>query len=360
MENLEINKIYQGDALSVLKTFPDKSADCCVTSPPYWGLRDYGTATWVGGDDKCSHQRENKIANSPNQYSASSGDMIYRYKCPKCGAVRQDNQLGLEETPEEYVKNMVEVFSEVRRVLKDEGTLWLNLGDSYCGTGGKGELTDPKYPDGRNGQKVAINNKIQGLKPKDLVGIPWLVAFALRASGWWLRQDIIWHKRNPMPESVTDRCTKSHEYIFLLSKSQKYYYDYEAILEPYTEEMNRWGGQKLVAKGESTWDEGTGQQTYRDRDMRPNENGRNKRDVWTVNTKPYKEAHFAVYPEELIVDCIKAGCPAKGIVLDPFMGSGTTGVVARKLDRNFIGVELNPKYIKIAEKRLYDELGMFL
>lgn len=286
--------------------------------------------------------------------------MIYRYKCPKCGAVRQDNQLGLEETPEEYVKNMVEVFSEVRRVLKDEGTLWLNLGDSYCGTGGKGELTDPKYPDGRNGQKVAINNKIQGLKPKDLVGIPWLVAFALRASGWWLRQDIIWHKRNPMPESVTDRCTKSHEYIFLLSKSQKYYYDYEAILEPYTEEMNRWGGQKLVAKGESTWDEGTGQQTYRDRDMRPNENGRNKRDVWTVNTKPYKEAHFAVYPEELIVDCIKAGCPAKGIVLDPFMGSGTTGVVARKLDRNFIGVELNPKYIKIAEKRLYDELGMFL
>ena len=258
---------------------------------------------------------------------------------------KQAPQLGLESTPEEYVDNMINVFREVKRVLRDDGTLWLNLGDTYCGTGSKGEYKDPKHKDGRNGQTIALNTKIQGLKPKDMVGIPWRVAFALQADGWYLRQDIIWSKPNAMPEPVTDRCTKSHEYIFLLSKSNHYYYDHNAIKEPYTEPMNRWGGTKLKADGESMWDSGTGHQTYRDRNMRPDENGKNKRSVWTVNTKPFKKAHFAVFPEKLIEPCILAGCPKDGIVLDPFIGSGTTGKVARKYHRNFIGIELNKKYI---------------
>lgn len=339
---LKVNKIYQGDVLEILKTFPDESIHCCVTSPPYWGLRDYGV----------------------------------------------EGQIGLEKTPEEYVSKMVEVFREVKRVLRKDGTLWLNLGDSYAMKfgGGKGR---------KSGTTKAAVDEIEkppreippGLKPKDLVGIPWMVAFALRADGWYLRQDIIWHKPNCMPESVKDRCTKAHEYIFLLSKNRKYYYDNEAIKE----------------------DAKTGK--------------RNKRSVWTVTTKPFKGAHFAVFPEDLIEPCILAGtspqaceicgapwervverkrfkrnelppsdpryrpnvyqgayngingkgdagytetktigwqptctCQNEGkgrcIVLDPFMGSGTTAVVALKHNRNYIGIELNPEYIKIAEKRI--------
>jgi DNA modification methylase len=297
---LETNKIYQGDVLKVLKTFPDESIHCCVTSPPYWGLRDYGV----------------------------------------------EGQLGLESTPEEYVANLVEVFREVKRVLRDDGTLWLNLGDSYNGSGGaggdysKGGLKEgqPKYP----GRKVAT------LKPKDLVGIPWMVAFALRADGWYLRQDIIWHKPNPMPESVTDRCTKAHEYIFLLSKNRKYHYDNEAIREPYQSKKEK--PRNKAAEGYNNsyvggrWSEGV-------RDYY-SAGKRNKRSVWTVTTKPFREAHFATFPPDLIEPCILAGCPEGGIVLDPFMGSGTTAVVALKHNRNYIGIELNPEYIKIAEKRI--------
>jgi DNA modification methylase len=297
---LETNKIYQGDVLKVLKTFPDESIHCCVTSPPYWGLRDYGV----------------------------------------------EGQLGLESTPEEYVAKMVEVFREVKRVLRKDGTLWLNLGDSYNGSGGaggdysKGGLKEgqPKYP----GRKVAT------LKPKDLVGIPWMVAFALRADGWYLRQDIIWHKPNPMPESVKDRCTKAHEYIFLLSKNRKYYYDNEAIREPYQSKKEK--PRNKAAEGYNNsyvggrWSEGV-------RDYY-SAGKRNKRSVWTVTTKPFKEAHFATFPPDLIEPCILAGCPAGGVVLDPFMGSGTTAVVALKHNRNYIGIELNPEYIKIAEKRI--------
>jgi DNA modification methylase len=316
---LEINKIYQGDVLKVLKTFPDESIHCCVTSPPYWGLRDYGL----------------------------------------------EGQLGLESTPEEYVEKMVEVFREVKRVLRKDGILWLNLGDTYAGSGKAGN--NPEYQK-RHMQfgKIEIKERMGkpipsmkiGLKPKDLVGIPWMVAFALRADGWYLRQDIIWHKPNPMPESVKDRCTKAHEYIFLLSKSRHYYYDQEAIKEPAAYD----GRKDTLLKGSPKYEKGVlpGQVAHSmaargHERWKKNERGeyvRNKRSVWTIPTKPFKEAHFATFPEKLIEPCILAGCPEGGIVLDPFMGSGTTAVVALKHNRNYIGIELNPEYIKIAEKRV--------
>jgi len=280
-----------------------------VTSPPYWGLRDYGV----------------------------------------------EGQLGLESTPEEYVSKMVEIFREVKRVLRDDGTLWLNLGDCYCGTGNKGEYKDPKYLDGRNGQKVALNNKIKGLKSKDLVGIPWMVAFALRADGWYLRQDIIWHKPNPMPESVTDRCTKAHEYIFLLTKSGRYYYDADAIREPHSSTPWGKGENGSIGKPNVGW---LGQNAsdksgwWLSGRAGNHPRGRNKRTVWSIPTRPFKGAHFAVFPPDLIKPCILAGCPEGGIVLDPFMGSGTTGMVAAMYQRNFIGFELNQEYCKMAEKRI--------
>jgi DNA modification methylase len=222
------------------------------------------------------------------------------------------------------------LFREVRRVLRDDGTVWLNLGDSYCGTGHKGDTKDMYFSQGsaRNGQSFALNNKIEGLKSKDLIGIPWRVAFALQADGWYLRQDIIWHKPNPMPEPVKDRCTKSHEYIFLLSKSPKYYYDYEAV--------------KVKASDAADYDTS------------------NKRSVWSIPVASYSGAHFATYPPELIKPCILAGCPEGGTVLDPFGGSGTTAQVASNLNRNAILCELNPEYVEIAKGRLHDSLGMFL
>lgn len=277
---IQKNTIINGNSLEVLKSLPDNSIDCCVTSPPYYALRDYGC----------------------------------------------DGQIGLEETPEKYIERLCDVFSEVRRILTPEGTLWVNIGDSYNGNKvGNTEIVKNK--------KVSESNDFHkklwsGAKPKDLIGIPFMLAFTLRSQGWYLRQDIIWSKPNPMPESVTDRCTKSHEYIFLLSKSQKYYFDYEAIQEE----------ARMIEDVYAV---------------------RNKRDVWTVNTQPCKEAHFATYPFELIKPCILAGCPENGIVLDPFMGSGTTAIVARSLNRNYLGVELNPEYIKIAHKRLDKHLGMF-
>lgn len=294
---------------------PDQSANCCVTSPPYWGLRDYGV----------------------------------------------EGQLGLEKPPEEYVSKLVEIFREVRRVLCDDGTLWLNLGDSYAGSG-KGRNADGShYEGGKQGtSRGTIDGKLckietpDGLKQKDLVGIPWMVAFALRADGWYLRQDIIWHKPNPMPESVRDRCTKAHEYIFMLSKSARYYYDKEAIKEPSVmRPQNRNTARSEHPKG----DEGRGLH------VRP-EGGtsyesRNKRSVWTVSTKPFSGAHFATFPPDLIEPCILAGCPESGTVLDPFAGSGTTGEVALKHFRRFVGVELNPTYAnEIAIPRIAREASM--
>jgi DNA modification methylase len=315
---MEINKIYCMDNREGLKMLDDNSIDCCVTSPPYWNLRDYGI----------------------------------------------EGQIGLEQTPEEYVEQMVNVFREVKRVLKPEGTLWLNLGDSYATTppgckgvsnnsglnGAKGNTKYRKTLEKSVGTKR--NTIAPGLKPKDLVGIPWMVAFALRADGWYLRQDIIWHKLNCMPESVKDRCTKAHEYIFLLSKSRKYYYDNEAIKETAknankTISLGEKSFSKRQAKGVGVEPSGNGKS-----DNYTVKEYRNKRSVWTVTTKPFEEAHFATFPEKLIEPCILAGCPEGGTVLDPFMGAGTTAVVAWKHNRNYIGFELNPEYVAIAEKRL--------
>jgi DNA modification methylase len=285
-----------------------------VTSPPYWGLRDYGT---VG-------------------------------------------QFGLERTPEEYIARMVEVFREVKRVLRDDGTLWLNMGDSYWASGqgfGDTKTTNKNHSGSRERKKPEWPDC--GLKPKDLVGIPWMLAFALRADGWYLRSDIIWSKPNPMPESVTDRPTKAHEYIFLLSKSQQYYYNAAAIAEPAT-----WAG-KIVTLGDKSFSKGQANGA----NIQPSGNGkmesytvvesRNKRTVWEVNSQPFPEAHFATFPEDLIKPCILAGCPQGGTVLDPFMGSGTTGLVARNLQCKAIGIELNPEYIEIAAKRLSQKVFQF-
>lgn len=293
------NKILQGDAKQVLKSLPDKCVNMCVTSPPYYALRSY--------------------TDSPDE-------------------------IGKETSPDEYVQNLVDVFTEVKRVLRDDGTLWLNLGDTYNGKGHQGDFIDPKYPNGRTGQTVAINHKLEGYKRKDLIGIPWMVAFALRSSAWYLRQDIIWNKTNPLPEPVKDRCVKSHEYIFLLSKKDKYYFDYKAIQEP-----------SITGDNGSRFDTGkTTNSKLRKHSIgdRVDDGLRNKRSVWTVNLQPLKDAHFAAYPEKLIEPCILAGCPEDGIVLDPFMGAGTTALVALKNHRNFVGIELNPEYIDIAENRI--------
>lgn len=306
---MEANKIIQGNCLEALKTLPDEIVDCCITSPPYFGLRDYGA----------------------------------------------EGQLGLEATPDEFVANLVNVFREVKRVLKKEGTVWLNLGDSYNAGRNGGHAGGAKQASlARHDGITRSGANIPGLKPKDLIGIPWKVAFALQADGWYLRQDIIWHKPNPMPESVTDRCTKAHEYIFLLTKSPKYYFDNEAIKEP---SKNPQDDVRRLLRASSYSNRGQGgnaafQQKNRNVESSGVLSGRNKRSVWTVTTKPFKEAHFATFPEDLIAPMVKAGCPEGGVVLDPFMGAGTTAVVAHKLGRKWLGIELNPDYIEIANKRL--------
>lgn len=511
-------ELLVGDAIEKLRELPDESVDCIVTSPPYYGLRDYGTGKWVGGDPDCPHRRVSKwsaktiTGHAQKELAGNVGDAIYKTVCPLCGAVREDKQIGLEETPEEYIERLVAVFRECRRVLKDDGTLWVNIGDSYAGTGSKGDYKDPKYADGRNGQVVSITQKVDGYKNKDLIGIPWMLAFALRGDGWFLRQDIIWHKPNPMPESVKDRCVKSHEYIFLLSKKPHYYFDYEAIQEEAnydgrketmfkgstkyegvmfaddkTKSFERWQiktkdpqYKNLKEKGQSNhtmherraeglpdevyfvrnkrdvwqanskystldqetavrqgmnrerginivavrkrlpsqeqfvafmrknttvqmiqdetdiprttiehwfrtdesgfsfptvedwclirdyvddWSEefqqinlGMTEVTYETDAIDKNYNGKkNKRDVWSVTTKANKEAHFATFPEKLIEPCILAGCRKDGTVLDPFCGSGTTGIVSVRNERRFIGVELNPEYAEMSERRIARE-----
>lgn len=308
-------RIIQGDCIEGMRTLPDASVHCCVTSPPYWGLRDYG----------------------------------------------HEGQIGLEATPENYVARMVEVFREVRRVLRDDGTLWLNLGDSYANTGKSGCGDQGKRWEAIGGTTSDCGGTFKyappGLKPKDLVGIPWRVAFSLQSDGWWLRQDIIWHKPNPMPESVRDRCTKAHEYVFLLTKSERYYYDAEAVSEAVT--CFRGPGNKKPLKGvvedleKHRTRAGLHKAAERWRENGPPDN-RNRRSVWTVTTKPYSGAHFAVMPPDLVEPCVLAGCPEGGTVLDPFAGSGTTLAVAAALGRNAIGCELNPAYIALAGRRIKD------
>jgi len=307
-------EIIEGDCRVVLKELPDQSVNCIVTSPPYFGLRDYGV----------------------------------------------ENQMGLEPTPAEYVEQMVAVFREVRRVLRDDGTLWLNLGDSYAsstkGSGGSNPDTSPKqaWKGAENGQGFDVRRIACGLPDKNLIGIPWRVAFALQADGWYLRQDIIWHKPNPMPESVRDRCTKAHEYIFLLSKSPTYYFDWQAMQEPAT---NRPPGNKKPTKAGREYLVAEGEQHRTASNLHNIEarETRNRRSVWTVTTKPFKEAHFATFPPDLIEPCVLAGCPPNGTVLDPFFGAGTTGLVCQRTGRNAIGIELNPEYYDIAAKRLWPE-----
>ena len=303
--------IYQGNVFDKLQEIDTESIQCVVTSPPYWGLRNY----------------------------------------------QMDDQLGLEDTPEAFIDNMVKVFSEIKRVLKNDGTVWLNLGDSYNSQTGSGFNTNKN--EGQN-HRITELQKTQGslvkkisLKPKNLVGIPWRVALALQADGWYLRQDIIWHKPNPMPESVTDRCTKSHDYIFLLSKSAKYFYDADAIREP----AQDWGTRDRSQLRNGTQDELLKHRGLKDANFA--EIGKNRRSVWTINTQSYKEAHFAVFPPKLPELCIKAGSSEGDVVLDPFFGSGTTGWVAQRLGRKWIGIELNPEYIEIAKQR-FNQQELFI
>jgi site-specific DNA-methyltransferase (adenine-specific) len=335
---MNTHRIILGDCIEGMKTLPDGCVQTCITSPPYFGLRDYGTANWKGGDSNCDHvadpTKTKKFGNPafnenrPSREQTKVEGYYYKDVCGKCGATCEDSQIGQEDTVEGYVEKMVEVFREVKRILRDDGTLWLNLGDSYMSA--KNCAPPPQTVGGQRGMPsdfIPGNRKDQkGLKTKDLIGIPWRVAFALQADGWYLRQDIIWNKPNPMPESVEDRCTKAHEYIFLLSKKSHYHYDHEAVKETTV------GGSEK----------------------------KNKRSVWTVNSKGYKGAHFAVYPEDLILPCVLAGCPKDGTVFDPFTGSGTTAVVALKNGRNYIGTELNPEYVKIAEDRIKESVPQTL
>jgi DNA modification methylase len=298
--------VYAGDNRDVLKTLEPESVHCVVTSPPYWGLRDYGT----------------------------------------------EGQLGLESTPEQYVENMVAVFREVRRVLRNDGTCWLNLGDSYAGSwgaNGRGEGTNAPRSDLEAKHGInAPNRNVPGLKPKDLVGIPWRVAFALQAGGWYLRSDIIWSKPNPMPESVTDRPTKSHEYLFLLAKSERYYFDADAVREQSApSSIARAGLFKTPSPKEQERDAAGFQPGL----SGAYGTGRNIRSVWEIATQPYRESHFATFPPKLVEPCIKAGAPTLGVVLDPFAGSGTVGLVAQSLSRRAVLIDLNPEYIEQQLKR---------
>ena len=310
--------ILTGDCRDVLRTLPKASVQCCVTSPPYFGLRDYG----------------------------------------------HPGQIGLEQTPDEYIAAMVEVFRCVRDVLADDGTLWLNIGDSYAGgnTGGKwregsaradGDVRD----DGHSRRNRNGNGAVSGCKPKDLIGIPWLLAFALRADGWYLRQDIIWHKPNPMPESVRDRCTKAHEYVFLLSKSERYFFDHEASMEPVAastvERLNQPTLHQQEGSARVPGKTNGNMKAVGRTDLR------NRRSVWTVETQPFKGAHFATFPPALIEPCILAGCPKGGTVIDPFGGAGTTGLVADRLNRNAILIELNPAYVQMAKERIVVDAPLF-
>jgi site-specific DNA-methyltransferase (adenine-specific) len=305
-----LNKIILGDCLTEIKKINDNTIDCCISSPPYWGLRDYGV----------------------------------------------NGQIGNELNFKDFIKNLVELYSEIYRVLKPTGTCFINLGDTYNGTK-HGNTETNKNP------KLVTDSfkkeKVKEIQDKSLLMIPERFAIEMIDLGWVLRNQIIWYKPNQMPQSATDRFTVDFEKIFFFVKQSAGYY-FKQQLEPYTKPMERWGGENLEAKGKSFRDKGTGQTTYRNRNMRPNPDGKNMRTVWSINTESFPDAHFATYPQKLVKRMIESGCPENGIVLDPFMGAGTTAVVAKKLNRNYLGFELNPKYKFIAENRLIKEIGLFL
>lgn len=393
-------KVIQGDALTELRKLPEESVNCCVTSPPYWGLRDYGIPKrdWGGDPDHAhvwglvvtknastNHVDKRRWAHAVNgrgepqplekRVGGDRKQITQGFFC-ECGAWL--GTLGLEPTPELYTAHIVEIFKQVRRVLRADGTLWLNMGDCYANDTKWGGATGGKHANGLHGDTGTGTQKVStGLKPKDLVGMPWRVAFALQAAGWYLRSDIIWHKPNPMPESVTDRPTKAHEYLFLLSKGERYYYDAEVIKEPATGTSHDRARMDRPDKWPNAWSaepgrhDGIGNGRFTGKSIKVAQSGsgikynasfnaavtrtverRNKRTVWTISTKPYKGAHFATFPPKLIEPCILAGCPEGGVVLDPFGGAGTTGLVCEQLGRESILIELNPEYCEMAVRRI--------
>ena len=297
------SELIVGNALDILPRLPNGCVNCCVTSPPYYNLRDYGV----------------------------------------------QGQIGTEATLEDYIKKLVEVFREVQRVLRQDGTLWLNMGDSYATSSGAQPPTNTRNKRGHTAKCPPPN-----LKLKDLMGVPWMLAFALRAEGWYLRQDIIWHKPNCMPESIKDRCTKSHEYLFLLSKNRKYYFDADAIREPFVGRPRHGERRSYKAGVASSYDKTSGHIEQRGNfaGLPLHPLGRNKRDVWSISTGGFSGAHFAVFQEKLVEPCILAGCPEGGVVLDPFFGSGTVGVVAAKNNRHYIGIEINQDYAELSCRRI--------
>jgi site-specific DNA-methyltransferase (cytosine-N4-specific) len=355
-ETMEYNKIHQGHALEVLKTFPDEFVDCVITSPPYWNLRAYQTNPVVwGGDLNCKHEwgKEILTGQTTAQTKYKAAEEAFKQSsssfCVLCGAWK--GELGAEPTPDLFISHLCDVFDEVKRVLKPTGTCWVNIGDSHGGSGGAGG----DYNKGglREGQPKFKGNNYQA---KSLVGIPERFVLGMQERGWLRRNTIIWHKPNVLPSSATDRLTQDFEYMYFFVKNKHYYFKQQ--LESYNSPIDRWAGENQTANGESLWDEGTGQPTYRKRSLRPNPEGRNMRCVWSINTGSYKGAHFAVFPKELIVTPIEAGCPPNGVVVDHFSGSGTTCEVARDLGRRYIGIELNPKFVELSERRL-DQTDLF-
>jgi DNA modification methylase len=373
-------QILTGDCRSILPTLEPGSMQCCVTSPPYWGLRDYGTAQWEGGEAECRHiestypgTRDGLAKLSERMDGRPRGDWesskalerAFKDVCGHCGARRIDSQLGLEATPEEYIANMVAVFREVWRVLRDDGTLWINLGDSYAGSWGAQSKRESEGIAAinlnrfGNGKSLTRKPKTFGLKPKDLCMMPARLAMALQADGWYLRSEIVWHKPNPMPESVTDRPTKAHEMIYLLAKQERYFYDAEAIREgAIADNREFFRGNDKYTSGNSFLNNSERSANGKGHVENPS-NLRNKRTVWTIATQPYAEAHFATFPEEIPKLCILAGSKPGDTVLDPFAGSGTVGQVALELGRRAVLIELNPAYVELAHDRTNVTPGFF-
>lgn len=407
----DILTILTGDALTRLRELPDESVQCCVTSPPYWGLRDYGTGAWEGGAADCDHVNRHGMQGATGQRADrtfTGAQNYYREACGKCGAVRVDQQIGLEKTPAEFVAKMVEVFEEVRRVLKVDGTCWVNLGDSYSANHGSGSVSPGQKQSSNAGSLVdSIRTPRPGFKPKDLCMIPARVAMALQEAGWYLRSQCPWIKRNGMPESVTDRPATSCEYVYLLSKSQRYFYDLAAVLKPCSQKTNARVSQNVQAQIGSERANGGGKTNgnmkavvrapavnpkciERDGMNRQNDSfsaavagavtERNRRNTdwfieswqgllgdedgdplaFVVNPQPYKGAHFATFPAKLVRPCILTGSRPGDTVLDPFGGSGTTGQVALELGRKALLIELNPNYVKLIEQRCNVTPGLAL
>jgi site-specific DNA-methyltransferase (cytosine-N4-specific) len=365
-------KFIQGNCIDKIKELDDNSIDCVVSSPPYYGLRDYGTAQWQGGNPNCEHKKSRfnySISDKQKSNSGSSGLGAYKSgEFCKCGAKRIDEQFGLEKTYQDYLANTVKVFETFKPKLKDTATIWWNVGDSYSNhkdcksigqTLAKGTSREKAHEieKGKSHTRDSKLLKASGLKDKDLMMIPNRVAIALQDAGWYIRSEIIWHKPNPMPESIRDRPTSCHEKIWLITKNKKYYYDAASIKEPVKHPKMNHKSTKHSLKQKKAYFENIPTNIGRcgnSKDLK-----KNKRNVWTITTKPFKAAHFATFPPDLIEPCIKAGCPEGGVVLDPFGGAGTTGIVAKSLNRQSILIELNPEYIKIAKKRAEMEFGLF-